>query len=518
MKKAFFLHLSILICCFSGRLVAQEGTHSPEFTQLFFPSGKLSSEGEMKNGKPNGYWKTYYENGQLKSEGNRKDFKLDSSWKFYSEAGILLNEIRYSEGRKNGLYQIYYPQGNLKSSENFKNDRRDGECRYYGEKGNLFKLVPFVDGVENGMAKEFGEDSLMITLTTYRNGYINKQEFINRRDKMGLKQGVWKELYGNLQTRWDGNYTDDKKNGIFREFTPDGRIVKREEYVNGEFVKNEERQEDIKLDIKREFYPNGSNKRIGSYYKDIAEGTSRDYSEEGKITSSQIYRKGRVLAEGIVDEQGYEQGMWKEYYYCTDSCINNRGALKGVGEYKDGKRTGLWKFYHENGKEEQIGAYIAGKPEGPWKWYFANGNIRREEVYKNGKENDYSKEYSDSNTVILEGKYVAGLKEGHWKYKIGEYIAEGNYAEDKEEGLWKQYFNTGKLAFEGNYVEGNENGVHKFYDGNGNIREERSYRMGVREGLWKSYGEDGTLILTVLYLDGKERKLDGVKVPEDKEN
>jgi antitoxin component YwqK of YwqJK toxin-antitoxin module len=516
MKKILFFLITASVCFHCFLASAQQAENPEAIHKLYFPSGKLSSEGSMKNGKPDGYWKTYFENGQLKSEGNRKDFKLDGSWKFYSETGILLNDINYAEGRKNGYHNTYYPDGTIKSSENFNKDRRDGDGKYYDERGNLSKQIPYVEGVENGIAKEFGPDGTIITLTTYRNGYINKQEFINRKDKAGLKQGLWKELYSNSQTKWDGNYTDDKKNGTFREFSPDGRVIKREEYLNGEFVKNEERQEDIKLDIKREFYPNGNNKRIGSYYKDVAEGTTRDYSIEGKITSSRIYRKGRVIGEGVVDEEGREQGFWKEFYYCTDNCVDDRGPLKGEGEYKDGKRTGPWKFYYESGKLEQIGSYISGKPDGAWKWYYQNGNIWREEVYKNGKENDYSKEYSDSNTVISEGKYSAGLKEGHWKYKVGEYIAEGEYIEDKEEGLWKQYFNTGKLAFEGTYIEGNENGVHKFYYSNGNIREERSYRMGVREGVWKSFSEDGTQLISVIYLDGREKKIDGTKVPESK--
>ena len=271
---------------------SQQNGNTDGIKKLFFPSGKLSSEGNMINGKPDGYWKTYFESGQLKSEGNRKNFKLEGPWKFYSENGILLNEINYSEGRKNGIQKTNYIDGTIKSVENFSNERRDGEAKYYNEQGILTKTIPFVEGVENGIAKEYGLDGIVITLTTYRNGYINKQEFINRKDKEGLKQGLWKELYSNSQTKWDGNYTDDKKNGMFREFTPDGRIIKREEYVNGVFVKNEERQEDIKLDIKREFYPNGNNKKIGSFYKDIAEGTTRDYALDGKITSSRIYRKG----------------------------------------------------------------------------------------------------------------------------------------------------------------------------------------------------------------------------------
>ena len=42
--------------------------------KFFYENGVLSSEGNMKNGKPEGYWKTYHENGALKTEGGRKNF------------------------------------------------------------------------------------------------------------------------------------------------------------------------------------------------------------------------------------------------------------------------------------------------------------------------------------------------------------------------------------------------------------------------------------------------------------
>ena len=57
--------------------------------QFLFPNGNVSSEGILREGKPDGYWKTYYENGLLKSEGNRLNFSLDSTWMFYFQDGQL---------------------------------------------------------------------------------------------------------------------------------------------------------------------------------------------------------------------------------------------------------------------------------------------------------------------------------------------------------------------------------------------------------------------------------------------
>lgn len=56
---------------------------------FYYPNGTVSSSGPMRQGQPDGYWKSYHENGLLKSEGNRKNFLLDSLWKFYNPEGIL---------------------------------------------------------------------------------------------------------------------------------------------------------------------------------------------------------------------------------------------------------------------------------------------------------------------------------------------------------------------------------------------------------------------------------------------
>ena len=66
------------------------------------PNGKVSSEGMIRDGKPDGYWKSYYEDGKIKSEGNRKNFVLDSTWKFYNDKGLMYLVYTYKNGKKYG--------------------------------------------------------------------------------------------------------------------------------------------------------------------------------------------------------------------------------------------------------------------------------------------------------------------------------------------------------------------------------------------------------------------------------
>ena len=73
-----------------------------EYQQYTYPNGQISSEGLLRDGKPDGLWKTYYENGQLKSIGKRTDFLLDSTWVFFADNGDTSLVINYKKDLKNG--------------------------------------------------------------------------------------------------------------------------------------------------------------------------------------------------------------------------------------------------------------------------------------------------------------------------------------------------------------------------------------------------------------------------------
>jgi uncharacterized protein len=499
-----FIICLVCLCIFSA--YAQKEPNPNGYNVFYFPNGKISSEGNMKGGKPDGYWKSYYENGQLKSEGNRLNFKLDSTWKFYNDKGVLTSQLNYKEGIRHGIQRTFYETtGQVQSEEIDSMGIKSGLAKFYREDGSLEKTIPYVNGVEHGMAREFAEDGRLILATTYRNGYFQKEEKINRIDKLGMKQGIWKEFYENDQPKSEGNYKDDKRDGIFKQYSMDGRVINKEEWRNGELLIAQKKEEE-KFEVKRQYYQTGATKIVGTYKKGVPEGVFRQYDEKGNLEGTKVYHAGKMLREGIMDEQGREQGQWKEYY--------ESGHLRSIGNYVDGRREGEWKFSFENDSMEQVGTYEKGKPNGPWKWYYPNGTLRREETYSSGKENGNMKEYDQEGSVIAEGNYVEGKQDGPWKFSNGEYVAEGNFVDGKEDGVWKQFYRDGKIAFEGEYVEGQESGEHKYYYPNGRLSESRNYRLGVADKLWKKFDPGGAPVLQVTYQNGDEKKWDETPVPE----
>ena len=95
--------LSIIWVIVTGLFLGHEAFSQTEYQTYTYPSGQISSEGTLRDGKPDGLWKTYYESGQLKSVGKRTDFLLDSTWVFFSETGDTTLIVNYANDLKNGL-------------------------------------------------------------------------------------------------------------------------------------------------------------------------------------------------------------------------------------------------------------------------------------------------------------------------------------------------------------------------------------------------------------------------------
>ncbi len=476
---------------------------------FYYENGEVSSEGTMRNGQPDGYWKTYYENGVIKSEGNRKNFKLDSVWTFYSDSGKVAVQITYTDGKKNGIRRTYHEDEI--TEENFVDDVKQGYTYIYFPDGKLRKEIFFKDGLESGVGKEFAKsDGRVIKLIYYKKGFIEDIENINRIDAAGMKQGKWKYFYDNGQVSLEGEYKNDLKHGYFKEYAKDGTLLSTSKYIEG--ILQEDVAELAKLDIKREYYPNGKVKTVASYKNDVPEGIRREYSPEGEVVAGYVFKNGTMIGEGIIDEEGNRDGPWKEYY--------PNGALKSEGTYDQGKRINQWKFYHPNGQLEQIGSYNKnGKEDGQWTWYYATGDLLREETYFNGMIDGHSVEYDRDGSVISEGDYIEDKRDGKWVFNYGDHRSEGTYLDGMRHGMWKNYYSDGTLSFEGEFIEDNPNGKHTWYWPNGNVKTEGKFIMGLKDGEWVKYNYDGTPFISIFYENGTEKKYDGIKVitPDDED-
>ncbi|KOA20631.1 MORN repeat protein [Clostridium homopropionicum DSM 5847] len=90
--------------------------------KIYDSNGKLTYEGEIKNGKPNGFGKSYYENGNVNYEGEWKDGLYDGVGTIYYEDGKINYKGQLKNGNANGTGKYYNEAGELELQGVFKDN------------------------------------------------------------------------------------------------------------------------------------------------------------------------------------------------------------------------------------------------------------------------------------------------------------------------------------------------------------------------------------------------------------
>ncbi|MBX7050999.1 MAG: hypothetical protein K1X54_03090 [Flavobacteriales bacterium] len=481
-----------------------------QITQFRYENGVVSSEGLMRDGKPDGYWKTYYPDGGLKTEGNRLNFKLDSTWKFYREDSTLERMINYREDLKNGWEKVFNGKNVLLEEFVNVNGIKNGEARYYYDTGELKKVSQFINNKEEGKAIEYDKDGRIITNLVYKSGFIYSEERINRLDLNGDRTGIWRDLYPNGVIKEEGNWRYGKRNGVFKFFNRKGELDRLEKYEDGVLVIDE--ASTAILDLRSEYYETGKVKSTGPYREGKKQGNFREYDENGRETGGALFDNDVKVGEGMIDSLGRRIGSWKLFYH--------DGTLRATGEYKEGLKEGPWQYYYQDGKTEQKGVYKADLPTGLWQWYFPDGKLHREENYRKGKEDGHAVEYDQNGTVVNEGDFTDGNKTGPWVMTINDHHEEGEYLDGERNGVWIWTYNNGQKAFEGEFESGIPVNKHRFWYANGQLYMAGSYQGGEMDGRWDYYNEIGILELQVEYESGQVTKINGtkIKLPEAQED
>jgi len=496
MMRVFFT----LLFLFPAVLLAQgDGL---VFTQFKHRNGAVSSEGYLRNGRPDGYWKTFNEQGQLVSEGNRKDFLLDGVWKFYTD-GVLTSTITYKAGKREGLSQTFSATETINTP--FIDDVISGIRETFFANGNIKQRTPFERNLEHGIEFDFSEHGEITGITEYRRGFIVSRQRINRRDRNGWKQGAWKFFYPNLTVQMEGTFLNDKKNGFFKYYDALGNLTDVKKFIHGELEQNTS-QELTLHEVKTEYHPNGIPKITATFRNGVLDGVAREYNEDGRIVRGMIFQEGRVTAEGIIDDRGRFQDNWREFY--------PDGTVRAEGRYRNGRRVGKWQFFFQNGYLEQEGSFNNnGQHHGEWIWYHPNGEIHVVQNFENGYLDGKFREFaSDGKTIISEGEYIEGKRHGNWVIYTGIERSEGRYRNGEQHGRWRTIsLETNRPLFEGSFVDGVPNGRHVYFQENGKILEEGFFSMGRLNGVWRKFDENGHLFVTVTYRNDDEIKYNHVR-------
>lgn len=354
-----------------------------KFPQSKFKEKAILLRDSMKNNFECVY---YYENGNISSKGRYKENNKIGKW------------ISYNENGSTSQIEIYDESG-LGTSE----------IIYYDENGQINERRSFKNGEQ--ISGDFSDGEHI----SYQNGKISERK----------------------------SYKDGKLDGQYIEYTNNGEIRNRTNYLNG--IKN------------------------GEEYSELNGETTIAYNINGNYSGEYIKKdsQGRIIFQGYYSE-GSKVGEWKAYRY------NNRVRETS---FEGNFSNGSVKFYN-------------------------NGSIYKIENYKNGKLNGDFKEYN-KDKLITSGKFLNGYPSGNWfmKYKDGQPKFNGSSSEngvyfnfdkfnnfDRSDdshdfdipvsifftGNCEFFYRNGKLLFKGDFT----NGEVKYYLQNGKVCMIENYKEG----------------------------------------
>ena len=205
----------------------------------------------------------------------------------------------------------------------------------------------------------------------------------NKVDAGGKKTGIWKEE-ANTYTYF-GTYKNDKKEGVWIGYHPNGLVGSIEEYKDGK--KN---GVSIGIDVAGFYF------KKDNYTNDTLDGPSVlfSHSNGAKVQMEVTYKMGKV------------NGLKKVYY--------PEGALQEEGYFKNGLRDGISKWYTQDRHLSIEYTYKDGNLNGIQRTFHTNGNIASEGNMVNNLEEGEYVEYFQNGKLKLIGKYVKGKKEGAW--------------------------------------------------------------------------------------------------------
>lgn len=274
--------------------------------------------------------------------GHRRKY-FDGNWYEVKDSSIAsyYRELYCVDGKicADSLTKDYYISGELQFEGHIKSENPDvliGECVWYHKNGKIESTVT--------------------------------------NDNNGLSQGEYLSYYEDGSPEYVKYYVDNKLDGRFIQYHPNGKIGYESFYKNGK-----------------------------------QEGKTTIYFDDGSPNLSQTY------ANGILD--GYDMS-----YYPN-------GKIEYIFHYKNGLKNGEYSYYYENGIKKATGTFVNGSLEGVAKRYNMKGGIKEIETFKNDRLDGECQMYYSNGQLKFKGNVKNSQKVGTWEY----YYSDGRAIADSSD-------------------------------------------------------------------------------------
>jgi len=350
-----------------------------------------------------------------------------------------------------------------------------------------------------------------------------------------VKNGPWITLGDNGSVSEKGVYKQDKAQGEWFVYWPDGTIKNRLNFRDDELE-----------GPAQTFHPNGAVNKSYSTKSGKKQGVSEIYSHSGLLINRNTYTDDMTDGPGVYND--YSEGFVRNYTYKRDTLSGessetwSNGKKKLQCSYLMGVLDGNYTSWYANGDMETEKLYRRDTLTGKYTEYFPNNQKSKESWYNrsgelsgkiitydragriSGEENEYVNgrlngtkteffpdgrnqrilTYRDDHLINIlcfddKGKQIYNEKSGdssiYFKsfYPDGILRAEGLILNDKRHGKWMFYNPIGLKTDESNYSNGQSDGPQRTFYANGQVEKEYTCYGNYILGEYREYYINGHL-------------------------
>jgi antitoxin component YwqK of YwqJK toxin-antitoxin module len=298
----------------------------------FYENGQKSIQCSFVDGKRHNSFQEWYENGQLKKDYTYANGILVGSYLEYFKSGQIQTNGEYIAGLRNGDYNEFWENGGKKFVGTYSMGKKNGEHLSLNEDEKIFKQETFLDDSLHGMRINYWEGGAVKDSGLFSNG-------------KAINEHLFYYLDGQLQYKFSNDST--------------GNVISQENYDKNNNLSSLFKFQDNHI-VQMKLY--GSTGELSQIV---------DYS----TYLGNDYERIRLFKSGMLYSDSGGMDGWEYWYW-------GNGNVREKYQKKNYERNGAYNEYKEDGTLWITGFYKNGKQTGLWKWYDKDGNVYTEDSFK----------------------------------------------------------------------------------------------------------------------------------------
>lgn len=340
-----------------GKLAYERNEQKPftGWSKEVSPGGQPTALVHFKTGKMDGRYLKWNENGRKAEQGSYKNGKLQGLLTFWHENGQKRQQMTYRDGKLEDLSTQWHEDGQKKQEITYKDGVMDGPAVQWHDNGQKAQEATYKAGEQEGVYLKWHRNGRKEVEGHYRNGMPEGLETMwhengKKRQEMtyrdGKLEGPFAQWYENGQQSGADTYKDGKKEGPYRQWHNNGQMAEEGINRNGVLDGPVTKWDRDGNQLKRERFNSGWRAREDDPDFDDPKVLK---SIVGAALPWEALKVDQFGLHTAPDEQEPYTGWIKK--------VHGNGRVALLGALKDGKPSGLWTWWDQNGNKEETKHY-----------------------------------------------------------------------------------------------------------------------------------------------------------------